>query len=78
MATMMNHFDGTQWHQILWGWGATNSQTFLSVFTLELLWITLKSHADLVTALPLFLENDAPDGTYIESFPMVSVPTLYL
>ena len=60
-----------QWRQFLWGWGggqlpphvfkeSTKSQTFLSLFTLELLWITQKSHADLVSAPPLFLENDAP------------------
>ena len=33
---------------------STKSQTFLSVFTVELLWITLKSHAYLVPAPPLF------------------------
>ena len=42
---------------------STKSQTFLSVFTVELLWITLKSHADLVSAPPLFSENDAPGST---------------
>ena len=39
---------------------STKSQTFLSVFTLELLRITQKSLADLVSAPSLFLENDAP------------------
>ena len=34
--------------------GPTESQTFLSMFTLELLWIMLKSHVDLVSAPPLF------------------------
>ena len=41
---------------------STKSHTFLSVFTPELLSITLKSHADLVSAPPLFLENDAPES----------------
>ena len=40
---------------------STKSQTFLSVFTTELLLIKLKSHSDLVSAPPLFFENDAPD-----------------
>ena len=40
---------------------STKSQTFLLVFTTQMLWITLKSHADLVSApLFFFLENDAP------------------
>ena len=39
---------------------STKSQTFLSVFTPELLLIMLKSHANLVSAPPLFFENDAP------------------
>ena len=39
---------------------STKSQTFLSVFTPKSLWIMLKSHADLVSAPPLFLKNDAP------------------
>ena len=42
---------------------STKSQTFLSVFIPKLLLITLKSHADLVSAPPLFLENDAPGST---------------
>ena len=65
-----------QWRQFLWGWGgscpphflekSTKSQTFLSVFTPELLWITLKSHTDLVSAPPLFFENDAPADNLFE------------